>query len=211
MVETEVEMGKKYLFHRRNVNESLTNNASLLFWQCPSHTDTCIQLFEQMVGTYAFHELRTTKQLGYVCYAFSSFPEQRRGFQMVLQSNAHSCHKLTQEMLNCVEQFRTELVNMEGEEFDEYKISIINALNQPETKLKEFTDEYWPEIKRKTMRFDRKKVDAKLIAELTKENVLEFLDCFILKEAKELRLICVEITGKDHDQVSNDFFEVFPK
>lgn len=155
-------------------------------------TRQSVQLFAQIFSEQFFDQLRTKEQLGYMVYQQVREKGISIGLRMAVQSERDPVY-----LENRIELFLSNVIDkltcMSNEEFNQYKQSLISDLTAKKKKLTQESKEFWAQISGFRNDFEKPFVDAKGVAELSKEDLIQFARQFVVKDAPERRKLVVHI------------------
>jgi len=178
-----LEQGKRYYVHRTATNEDEVNVAVdylTLVGPYESRRNSHLDLFVQCFNTAAYHQLRTQEQLGYIVYACKKFSNDIAFLRVLIQSEAYSPDHVEERIKLWLASVETQVEEMTDEDFDESKEALIQSKLEKFKSLAEQFSSWADEIR--THRFDRWAVEAKLLKEMTKKDLIEFYRTY-LKES----------------------------
>ena len=95
--------------------------------------------------------------------------------------------------------YRTAFVELSEEDFAEYKKSTITELTRKIFKLNKLYKHYWPAISTADFNFEKRKKLALQIENLTKSDILEFIDTYLLHPTTR-RMIIMEFGKQEGNQ-----------
>ncbi|ARF09202.1 Zn-dependent peptidase [Catovirus CTV1] len=139
---------------------------------------SCIKLLDICINNKFYHELRTKQQLGYIVHAMSNkigdimIPYYQ--FNFIVQSDNDS-NKVIDSIKNFLADFYVKLRNMSKNEFNNYKISLINKLHEKEFVMDIMANNKFYNIISTDQVFNEKEV---IIATLNNLNLDDFVNFY---------------------------------
>ena len=122
----------------------------------------------------AFEQLRTTEQLGYIVGLGTSILHGVWRLTVCVQSHHKDAAYLDERVEAFLATVPTLIADMDDEQFDDYKHSLINDKLSPPKSLAEEASIHWAEISGATYEFSRPGDDARAIHGLTKDMLIEY-------------------------------------
>ncbi|XP_017080155.1 nardilysin [Drosophila eugracilis] len=199
----QIPLGSHYL-RAKTLNEGDSNTIITNYYQIgPSDLklECIMDLVELIVEEPFFNQLRTQEQLGY-----SLGIHQRIGYGVmafVITINTQETKHKADYVEERLETFRSRMSDlvsqMSDEEFQGIRDTLISGKRLGDTSLDEEVMRNWSEIVTKEYFFNRMEMQIQTLQNLTKEDVLNFLNDY---DKNNLRKLSVQVVGK-HTQPSN--------
>jgi len=134
-----------------------------------------------------FHQLRTEQQLGYVVYAGAYPVLQYPGMMFVVQSPTHDAKAIVAAMDGFMGKA---LAEVDRDEFDRHRRSLIGRYREPPTNLSEMADRLWDERMRyRSTRFDRRERMAFQLERITYDDWQAFVRRMVTGESRRELLL----------------------
>jgi len=144
---------------KRDIRNSLIINIIELTWE---------NLF--------FYNLRTVKQLGYIVAASKYVKDNYMYYLFLVQGSKTTPHKMNLEIDEVLKLVRNKLEELEEDQLNDYKETLIAELNKRNNNLKERSEIVWKEIYENSLDFNRK---YKLIEELKNITIEDLIQHFV--------------------------------
>ncbi|KAI9654808.1 MAG: Insulinase (Peptidase M16) [Bathelium mastoideum] len=139
-------------------------------------------LLAQLAEEPVFDTLRTKEQLGYIVFSSSVVRTTLAGWRILIQSE-QTPEYLESRIEAFILSFGKTLEEMSQDEFEGYKISLINKRLEKMKNLGQETARFWAHINTEVFDFEQAYEDAALIRPLTKPDMLEFYRNYIAPSA----------------------------
>ena len=138
-----------------------------------------------VVSEPAFDQLRTKQQLGYIVHTAIKRFGNTAALHIIVQSSHKNPHFLNAR----IEEFLTEFCTVQLPAFTEVEMktnihAVLESLLEKPKNLNEEFNRLFAEIKTATYLFNRKKLLADLVAQITLPAVLEFVNRYLLPNAR---------------------------
>lgn len=165
-------------------------------------------LFAQMIHEPCFDTLRTKEQLGYVVFSSSLNNHGTANIRILVQSE-HTTPYLEWRIDNFYKTFGESLIEMEEDDFTKHKDALCKSLLQKYKNMGEESSRYTAAIYLGDYNYTHRQKKAKLIEALTKEQMIEFYEKYILspESSKVIVHLKSEITSGDIDETKLDTTE----
>lgn len=155
-----------------------------------------IEFIEKMMEEPLFDILRTQEQLGYSVSCSHRFNHGILGISVTVQSQEDK--NPTTFVDNRIEKFLHEnmanvLEKMTDEEFLTIQTALIKLKNMVEVELESEVSRHWSEITSKEYIFNRLELEAQMIGQLTKADVVDFYKTKVI--AADARKLSVQVVG----------------
>jgi nardilysin len=198
-----VQYGTTYLkvksLHPNDKNSIVKN-----YYQIDVNTIESECLLELLVKTIReplFNILRTREQLGYAVSCASKNDNDILGFSIIVESQEkrNSARLTDAKIENFLWEFLSMLNEMNDNDFEVVKRSIINQKRSIDNDLESEVTRNWNEIREKKYKFDRCEIEAQQMELLNKESLIIFFKEFILSSSRRKLSIQVLANAGDDD------------
>jgi len=136
-------------------------------------------LLDQMTHEPAFDQLRTKEQLGYVVFSGTSTTATTIAYRFIIQSEKNPQY-LEERIDSFLTGFAETLKNMSESDFEGHKRSLITKRLEKLKNLDQESNRLWSHIDYEYFDFELVHHDAAHIKALTKEDMIEFYNQFII-------------------------------
>lgn len=183
----------------RGTNKRDENSALCHYYQIgpDSVKQSCkLQLLMMILEEPLFDQLRTKKQLGYDVYNNAKVNYGLLGFTVTIisQETKNTTEVVDNEMEQFVtENFKTFLEELDDEEFDESRTSLIELKQVDDTDLMEEMNRNWQEVLNDTFFFNRIDTEIFTLMQIEKEEVVRFFKDYVTSE--NVRKLSVQVKG----------------
>lgn len=191
-----------YRFHAPNQEEK--NSCLTLLFQVgleSVETNTIIDLFVQMIHDTTYEILRTKEQLGYIVWTTAFAVEGVRGVRITVQSPAADPLFLENRAEACLKVCEAFVREMSEEDFKKHRQAVIARIMEKDDHLAQESERYWDAILRNKKVMDTREMEVKHLESLHLGVVVNFMETYILKGAKERRKFVLQSFS------SSQFFE----
>jgi secreted Zn-dependent insulinase-like peptidase len=191
--------------YQRNLEIEHPDASVAIYYQGADRDPRTRALFEligQIVSAPFFHDLRTTRQLGYVVFAGSSPLLDVPGVLYVVQSPVAGVPVLEDAVDTFVGTFRGDLEALEEGAFDTHREGLITRIMKAEERLTERTNRYWTELDLGYLGFDSRERLVSALGELTRADLQGFFDQALLGDARRRLRVRSAGAGKGTDLAS---------
>jgi nardilysin len=164
-----------------------------------------IEFIEKVMEEPLFDILRTQEQLGYSISCSHRFNHGILGISVTIQSQEDKnpttiVEKRIEKFLH--ENLATVLDKMTDEEFETIQTALIKLKNMVEVELESEVNRHWSEITSREYIFNRLELEAQMIAQLTKQDVVNFYKEKII--AADARKLSIQIVGSGNGEEIKD-------
>ncbi|KAF2769156.1 LuxS/MPP-like metallohydrolase [Teratosphaeria nubilosa] len=136
-------------------------------------------LLAQMLNEPCFDQLRTKEQLGYVVGSGVLLYSTLAGLRILIQSEK-DCWYLEERIDSFLIDYEKTLREMSQDEFEEYKIALINKRLEKLKNLGEESARFWHHVTSEVFDFEIVSRDVENIEPLTKDDILDFHRTFFM-------------------------------
>ena len=143
-------------------------------------------LLTRLIEPAFFFNLRTTNRVGYVVHASPINILEVPGLLFSVQSPTHSPPQIYELIAAFLNQFEDTLINMSPAEFAQVKQGLLDRINARDKKLTDRANRYWREIDRREFTFDTRQRLAKIIGDLSQDEMSEFYKRLTETDARQL-------------------------
>lgn len=133
-------------------------------------------LFSHLIGPAYFSSLRTDQQLGYVVSAMNPVFYERGGVGFLIQSPVAGPRELRERTRRFLDVQVERFARMSDEVFSANRAGLITQLIQRDKNLGQRAQRYWSELDRGITTFDARRQKARMVAQLTKADMISYLD-----------------------------------
>lgn len=180
-----IELPAGHTLHAFPCHNPDDNNNSVLSYYQVGAVDlkevATLKLTQHLMQEPAFFQLRTSEQLGYLVHtSVKTSGEHVKGLMVLIQSESFNPDHLDERIEAFLPLFRNLIVDMTAEEFEKNSLAVRQGLVEKPKNLGEESSRHWDVISNKTYHFNRLKDLAELVKEVTREEVLQLLDKYIL-------------------------------
>jgi insulysin len=197
------ECGIDYIRQAKEPNEENANSAIEIIHQGglrSSRTDALLDLMSQVISNPYYNQLRTIEQIGYIVFSRTRADHNTASFSLILQSSEKSPVYMLERSDIFMRSFHETLKNMEEEEIKQHITSLIAKKLEKDKQLKHETLRYWSELIQNQYCFDRRERQVAILEKLTKRDLVQFFEDFVLEEGKKRCRIIIEIFATPHQQ-----------
>lgn len=196
-----LDKGVRYCYPAQGLNQSDENSALVHYIQV--HQDDIklnikLQLFALIAKQPAFHQLRSVEQLGYITVLMQRNDSGVRGAQFIIQSTVKDPSQLDARVQAFLKLFESKLYEMTDKEFKSNVNALIDMKLEKHKNLREESAFYWKEIGDGTLRFNRRQLEVAALRDLSKEELLEFFNCYVKIDSPQRKTLSVQVYGKLH-------------
>jgi len=155
------------------------NDATLLIYAQDADASAASRarsaLAGQLLRSPFFSDLRTEQQLGYVVSAGIRRMDTQSGNLFLVQSPKANVAYLEQAVVKFLQAYVDDWDTLSQELFDQQKSGLIARLTEKDKNLAQRSQHYWQSIAEENYDFDSNQQIADIVADLTKEDMGEFL------------------------------------
>jgi len=185
-------------------------NAALeMYWQL-EHTSehkpkVALDLLEALMCEPLFDTLRTKQQLGYVASCGMRHTQGVNGYSVWLLSSKVGPTEICKRVEAFLKDFRKRIVELPEEDLQRHVVALGGQKLEPERTLVSVQETFFSELQERQYCFDRYLHEAAATATLTRQDVLDVLDTYILPGAPKRRLaIVASIGGKAKSSLASE-------
>lgn len=201
--------------YRYRVNNDVHPNSFLMnyyqFGVEDLHSNMLLELFTQLMREHCFDVLRTQEQLGYIVSTFWMRMGGVRGLLIFLLSHKPPTY-VEQRVDSFMETLKTFLADMADDEFEKHKQALVLKRLEKPKNMSEQDTLYWNEIAAETYNFDKDRVEAAHVGNITKRDVIEFYEANVRMDGQQRRKFVIYVTAVDHQQAvaQDDYYAKVP-
>ncbi len=144
------------------------------------------RLLGHILANPFFNSLRTEQQLGYVVAAGFNEMENLPGMLFLVQSSTVSADELQKRMETFVQEYATQLQDMDAEEFRSHKAGLLAKLLKKDDMMLARASRYLDNLEREQYSFDFRKRVADEVKRLNREDLLAFYRQNLLQRPRRL-------------------------
>lgn len=165
-----------------------------------------VEFIEKIMEEPLFDILRTQEQLGYTLYCSHRVNHGIVGISVTVQSqeNKHPTTLVYDRIEKFLHENMLEILDkMNDEEFTTVQNALIKLKNMVDVELESEVNRHWSEITNKEYIFNRLELEAQMIAQLTKTDVLDFYKSKVI--APDARKLSIQVIGSvnEDDQMES--------
>lgn len=123
---------------------------------------------------------------------------------ILVQGDAYDPIHVDSRIEAFVGNFRKKIVEMSAEEFASNIEAVVQTLTEKKKNLVDEAYGHWHYISNETYEFDRLKKIAKVVATVSKEDVLRLYDRYLLAGSPHRRKLSIQVFGSQHVDRMND-------
>ncbi|CAN0342891.1 unnamed protein product, partial [Scytosiphon promiscuus] len=151
------------------------------------------EVFMATIKEPFYDTLRTKKQLGYTVFCSNRVEEGVSMMHFVIQSPERSPAYLTERCLECLREFRQQLVDMTSSKVSAYIQGLVSRILEPDRSLLSEASRNWNEITTGQLDFDRRRQEVEALQKIDGETLLQFFDRHITEGGNERRVLTSEV------------------
>uniref|UniRef100_A0A7S3AI92 Peptidase M16 middle/third domain-containing protein n=1 Tax=Haptolina ericina TaxID=156174 RepID=A0A7S3AI92_9EUKA len=182
-------------------NADETNSATEVYLQVGGEKrpeSVLLELAAQVINKPAYHQLRTTEQLGYIVFTGSRCDLGVIGLRCLVQSSTHDAAYLDERIELFLASVPALIEAMTDEEFLNHRKAIIDLKLEKPKRLRQESSRYWSEIPLETLDFNRDEDDAKVLETTTKQELADFWDRYFAASGPDRRKLSTQIFAGQH-------------
>jgi len=187
---------------RAHINPDDTNSAIEVYLQLgidERPRTMLVEMLEQILHKSAEQQLRTVEQLGYIVWCTTRFTYNVVGLRFIIQSSVACPATLDERIEAFLATVPTLLRDLSTDEFSDYRQALVDRKLEADKKLRHETSRYWHEITPLPQYdFDRHMKDAKVVKEITQEELRAFWDEYCARESPMRRKASFQIFSGQH-------------
>lgn len=154
-----------------------------------------LQLFGQMTEEAAFNQLRTKEQLGYVVFSGVTSVATTHGYHILIQSE-RTAEYLESRIDAFLTDFGSRLAEMDDEEFEGHRRSLINKRLEKPKNLNSETSRFWEHVQSEYFDFYRVDREVDLLRRITKDDMIAFFKQYIDPESETRAKLAVHLIAQ---------------
>ncbi|MFT5658451.1 MAG: insulysin, partial [Gammaproteobacteria bacterium] len=208
----------------RPVIKQLPSNQKSLYQFDVPHTDNAVThyfqgndksidtrasfaLFNQMLSTPFFQELRTRQQLGYTVFSSPMTLLDVPALSFTVQSSNTSSNDIAIAMDVFTAGFSSTLNNMDEATLETHKKALIGGLQEKDSRITNRSNRYWREIDRGNFQFDTREQLVAAIKAIDLEAIQDSYLQNIINQPRQLTVMAVGNAGST-TSVSEDYTRI---
>ena len=193
----EINQNKPILRWEKAINPSEENSSLEYYLQLGygrSSAERCyVDMIEQLIYEPCYDTLRTKEQLGYIVSSGARLTGGIQGLCITIQSRTHPCHYLESRVEIFLEDFGRKLEQMEENEFETNKKSLLESKRVNDRNIAEEADRLWDAMVNRGGEFNYKQADIEAICHLSKDDIIQYYNKFILPSSTLRRKLVVYV------------------
>jgi secreted Zn-dependent insulinase-like peptidase len=182
-----------YVYRTINDMPTEVNNAIINYFQVGKRdlrNSLIMNLIELSWENLFFYNLRTVKQLGYIVAASKYVKDNYMYYLFLVQGSKITPEKMNIEIDEVLKLVRTKLEELEEDQLNDYKDTLIAELNKKNNNLKERSEVVWKEIYENSLDFNRR---YKLIEELKSITIEDLIQHFVETFYTNVRKMSIQV------------------
>lgn len=192
-----------YIYQKNGFNVQDANSSIGIVYQIGLRNirnDMLLGLLEKVLSAKYFDELRTKQQIGYIVFSRIYLENNVSALSLLLQSSDRSPKYMLEKSDAFIQSF-FEVVrdDMDNDEIQEYVQAMIDERKQPDKRLSTETTRYWREINARQYRFDRRDAQIEVLGKITKSDLIEFYEKYILLQSDHCRRFVGQVSSAKHE------------
>ncbi|KAH8673592.1 peptidase M16 inactive domain-containing protein [Xylariales sp. PMI_506] len=199
--------GSNYLYRKTLRDPANVNHCIEFYLHIGSRGDRLVraktQLLSQILHEPAFDQLRTKEQLGYVVFSGVRTCSTTYGFRFLIQSERPSEY-LESRIESFLNQQLAAISDMNDSDFENHKRSVIIKRLEKLKNLDDETERHWLQISSEYYDFETSQEDAAQVKKLTKPDMIEFYNTYIVSSSPVRAKMCVYLVAQGESEKSND-------
>lgn len=179
-------------------NSTITNYIQL--GPCTIRLQCLVEFVEKVIEEPMFDILRTQQQLGYNVGVSIRYNHGVSGLTFTIQSqeDKHPTTVVDERIESFIhDHMLTVFEEMTDEQFETIQTSLIKLKKMVEVELESEVNRHWAEITSSEYIFNRLELEAHMISQLTKQEVVEFFKSRII--AVDARKLSIQVIGSGKD------------
>lgn len=199
--------GCNFRYNRTLPDPANVNHAIEYFLYFGDKSDRVLRakslLLDQITHEPAFDQLRTKEQLGYVVFSGARVAATTIGYRFIVQSERNPEY-LESRIDAFLTGYRATLAAMSETEFEGHKRSLITKRLEKLKNLGQESGRLWQHIVSEYLDFEINNLDAEHIRALTKPQLLEFFDTYVLPSSPSRAKLAVHLLAKGVSKPSSE-------
>ncbi|RWS07056.1 insulin-degrading enzyme-like isoform X3, partial [Dinothrombium tinctorium] len=165
-------------------------------------TSVKLQMLNQFMSQRFYGVLRSTELLG---YTVSTFLPEDEGYNVGLIfyiESSNSTEYIDHRIEEFIKSFKAELETMKSENFEDIRKEVLNAYKKTPENLKSFADRFSKEFREGTYMFNRPDLSVSEAEKITKQDLLQMLDDYMICGAKYRAKLSVRVENAQLKAIS---------
>lgn len=182
-----------YVYRTINDMPTEVNHAIINYFQVGKRDlrkSLIMNLVELSFENVFYYNLRTVKQFGYIVASSKYVKDNFMYYLFLVQGSKITPEKLNIEIDEVLKLVRTKLEELEEDQLNEYKDTLIAELNKKNNNLKERSELVWKEIYENSLDFNRR---YKLIEELKNITIEDLIQHFVETFYTNVRKMSIQV------------------
>ena len=187
-----------------------TDNAVTLYFQGNDKgvgTRASFALFNQMLSTPFYHDLRTRQQLGYIVFSSPMTLIDLPALGFTVQSSNTSTNDIAVAIDVFVTGFSNTLNNMDEATLATHKKALIGRILKKDSRITNRSNRYWSELDRGNFQFDSREQLVAAIKAIDLETIQNSYSQDIISHPRQLTIMAVGNAGNT-TPVSDDYTSI---
>ncbi|KAJ3311968.1 Insulinase (Peptidase M16) [Boothiomyces sp. JEL0838] len=194
-----LEEGSNIVYTKDLFNDQNVNSAIEFCLQIGSLANSSLRslltLITQISQEHAFDQLRTKEQLGYMVYTGTRKQAEMISFRIIVQSEK-SPRYLESRIENFIEKFEQIILELEDEDLESYKSSVILQLQEKSQNLHQESSKLWGCITSQYYDFDQHHNDVHHINQISKQDLHQFYKDYFSSSSPKRKKLSVHMKSK---------------
>jgi len=191
--------GSHTVVRRKGRNETDANNSLEMYFQIGPdnlHDRVLVDLIDELMEEPIYDKLRTKEQLGYSVHCSMRMTDEILGFVVRVTSNTHSIELIKAHVFSFLSEFATFLVELDEEEFEDAKESLIEMKLDEDNNLSEESKRHVRVILDHSFDWHACRREAFELIKITKKEVIQAYRRWLLPTQKDtVRIISACVDG----------------
>jgi len=198
----QLQNGSEYVHRLAEFNEENTNSSMEILFQVGQvdvPNNAILAFVHHLIKEPAFHDLRTSEQLGYIVHtSIKTSGDDIKSILFLIQSDSFDPIYLDERVEVFLDKFRSKITSMTPEEFQVNIDAVVELLLEKNKNLAEESSKYWNVMTNGSYLFQKFQLLGKEVKKMTVEKVLRFFDKYVARDAPKRRKLCIQVFGKNH-------------
>jgi insulysin len=173
---------------KHQVDAQHNDSAFTLYFQAQSKDlkeRATLGLLGQIIKAPYYTYMRTERKHGYIVFATPYPILEQGGLGFIVQSPTTATATLLAESEAFIENFVVTLEAMSNEDFILHRQGLVTNLTKKPLNLQEKTNRLWKDLDRENFAFNTMDIIAEHVAELSKQEIVDYLKQYIITEDKK--------------------------
>lgn len=181
-------------------NPNNKNAASQVSIECMDKTEKA-HVVAEIIGSILrerfYEDLRTRQQLGYIVNCGIKSIAEARSLVFIVQSSVKPADQLTAATLKFLNDAKKNYLDpLTSDDIDVYAKGLLLQRTEPDKNISTEVTRNWNEISTGRLQFDRRQTEAKVLLEVSKDDIISYWDNVILGTSEGSRMLITEVVPK---------------